>query len=46
MIRGRGGIFDVEVDGVLLFSKFEAERFPETDEILVPLREQAAGERL
>ncbi len=27
------GIFDVVVDGVLLYSKYETHRFPETDEV-------------
>ena len=32
------GIFDVVVDGRLVFSKFEAGRFPEDQEILDALR--------
>ena len=34
LIRGSGGVFDVVLDGRLLFSKKEAGRFPETVEIL------------
>ena len=34
MIRGSGGVFDVVLDGTRIFSKDEAGRFPETDEIL------------
>ena len=34
LIPGRGGIFDVEVDGALVFSKHEVGRFPEDQEIL------------
>jgi len=34
LIRGGGGIFDVAVDGEMIFSKHEAGRFPESDEIL------------
>jgi len=34
LIRGGGGIFDVTVDGDVVFSKHEAGRFPEPDEIL------------
>ncbi len=36
-VRGDGGIFDVVVDGALIFSKDEAGRFPEDDEILSKL---------
>ena len=31
---GAGGCFEVKVDGNLIFSKLESERFPEHDEIL------------
>ena len=34
LVRGEDGIFDVVVDGKLLFSKHEAGRFPEPREIL------------
>ena len=34
LIRGGNGIFDVHQDEQLLFSKHEAGRFPEEDEIL------------
>jgi len=32
LIAGSGGVFDVSVDGELLFSKFEVNRFPEPGE--------------
>jgi len=38
LVRGAGGIFDVAVDGDMIFSKHEAERFPEPDEILSMIR--------
>lgn len=38
LIRGDGGIFDVSVDGELVFSKHTAGRYPETSEILAALR--------
>jgi selT/selW/selH-like putative selenoprotein len=38
LICGGGGIFDVVVDGDMIFSKHEADRFPEPDEILSKLR--------
>jgi len=34
LIEGKGGIFDVVVDGNRIFSKQEVNRFPEHDEIL------------
>ncbi|MBW2229467.1 MAG: Rdx family protein [Deltaproteobacteria bacterium] len=38
LIKGGGGIFDVEVDGEIIFSKKAAGRFPEHEEVLVQLR--------
>ena len=37
LIRGDNGIFDVVVDGALLFSKHAEGRFPDEDEILAGL---------
>jgi selT/selW/selH-like putative selenoprotein len=37
LVRGDDGIFDVEVDGRLVFSKREAGRFPDPEEILAKL---------
>jgi selenoprotein W-related protein len=34
LVEGAGGIFDVKVDGRLIFSKHETGRFPEDAEIL------------
>jgi selenoprotein W-related protein len=34
LIAGANGIFDVTVDGRMIFSKFEQGRFPQTDEIV------------
>jgi selenoprotein W-related protein len=33
LIRGKGGVFDVRVDGELIFSKHELNRFPEPGEV-------------
>jgi selenoprotein W-related protein len=33
MIAGRGGIFDVHVDGKLVYSKSSTGRFPESGEV-------------
>jgi selenoprotein W-related protein len=38
LISGGGGIFDVVVDGDMIFSKHESGRFPESDEILSKIR--------
>ncbi len=37
LIKGDNGVFDVEVDGRRVFSKHEAGRFPDPDEILAKL---------
>jgi selT/selW/selH-like putative selenoprotein len=37
---GKGGIFDVTVDGVLLFSKHESDRFPNPGEIATLIEKQ------
>lgn len=34
LVKGSGGVFDVEVDGRRIFSKHHEGRFPETEEIL------------
>ena len=34
LIPSGGGVFEVEIDGKLVFSKKELDRFPEHDEIL------------
>jgi selenoprotein W-related protein len=34
LIEGSGGVFDVRVDGQVIFSKKETGRFPEHDEIV------------
>jgi selenoprotein W-related protein len=39
LTKGKGGIFDVKVDGKLIFSKHASGRFPEVDEVLVPMGE-------
>jgi len=38
LIKGSGGVFDVIVDGQLIFSKLKTGRFPEDDEVLEHLR--------
>ena len=34
LIAGSNGIFDVTLDGKMIFSKFEKGRFPQADEII------------
>ncbi len=38
LVPGRGGVFDVRIDGELVFSQKEAGRFPEPREIKDALR--------
>jgi selT/selW/selH-like putative selenoprotein len=33
LIRGKDGVFDVRVDGALVFSKHQLDRFPEPGEV-------------
>lgn len=39
LIAGSGGIFDVEADGKMVYSKHDKGRFPEHDEVLSGLAE-------
>jgi selenoprotein W-related protein len=41
LVAGGGGIFDVEVDGEVLFSKAVAGRFPENGEVIALIRDYA-----
>ncbi len=34
LIKGGGGIFDVKIDGQLIYSKHDTGRFPEHQEVL------------
>ena len=38
MIKGSGGVFDVVVDGKLIYCKKETGRFPENEEVLTQLK--------
>jgi len=38
LIRGTGGVFDVRVDGQLVFSKHDLGRFPEDGEVETAIR--------
>jgi len=37
LVKGDNGIFDVTVDGTLIYSKHETGRFPDPEEILAKL---------
>ena len=39
LVKGGGGVFDVVVNGRTIFSKHEAGRFPDDDEIVNLLKE-------
>ena len=38
LIKGRGGIFDVRLDGELIYSKHETGSFPKDAEVLQALK--------
>jgi selenoprotein W-related protein len=42
LIAGSGGIFDVRVDGDLVFSKHQIGRFPEEDEVVGLIRSRTS----
>jgi len=37
-VKGSGGVFDVAVDGRLVFSKHEVGRFPDPGEVVAAIR--------
>jgi selenoprotein W-related protein len=41
-VPGDGGVFDVRVDGELVFSKLTEMRYPEPQEIIQAVRQRAA----
>jgi selenoprotein W-related protein len=43
LIRGSGGVFEVKVDGKLIYSKRATGRFPEDDEIFFHVKQAAEG---
>ncbi len=45
LIEGRGGVFDVKVDGRLIYSKRATGRFPENDEIFFHVKQAAEAAR-
>ena len=45
LVPGRGGVFEVHLDGELLFSRAEQARFPEAAELKQLVRDRVAPER-
>jgi len=43
IVPGKGGIFDVHVDGVLVFTKSMIGRYPQPDDVVPLLRERLAA---
>ena len=43
VVPGKGGIFDVHVNGELVFAKSMLGRYPEPDEVVPLLRERIAA---
>jgi selT/selW/selH-like putative selenoprotein len=39
LVAGSNGIFDITVDGRIIFSKFEQGRFPQADEVISLIKE-------
>ena len=42
IVPGKGGIFDVHVDGALVFTKSMIGRYPQPDDVVPLLREHLA----
>lgn len=45
LVPGRGGVFEVRLDGELLFSRAEQQRFPEAAELKQLVRDRIDPER-
>jgi len=45
LVPGTGGIFDVKLDGELIYSRKEAGRFPESKELKQLVRDRIAPDR-
>lgn len=40
LVAGSNGVFDVSLDGNMIYSKFEEGRFPQTDNIVERIKEK------
>jgi selenoprotein W-related protein len=45
LVPGTGGIFEVKLDGALIFSRQQAGRFPESKELKQLIRDQIAPDK-
>jgi selenoprotein W-related protein len=45
LVPGTGGVFEVSLDGALIVSRKQAERFPESKELKQLIRDRIAPER-
>lgn len=45
LVPGEGGVFDISVDGVRIYSKSEQSRFPEAKELKQLLRDRIAPDK-
>lgn len=45
LIPGSGGVFDIRLNGAMIFSRKEAQRFPETKEIKQLIRDRIDPDR-
>lgn len=43
LVKGASGAFDVELDGDLIFSKYQRGRFPAPDEVEAIVRQRLTG---
>lgn len=43
LVKGTGGVFDVAVDGTLVFSKHRVGRFPDPGEVVRLVRQHMQG---
>ena len=40
LVAGSNGVFDISLDGNMIYSKFEEGRFPQTEDILARVKEE------
>jgi len=40
LVAGSNGVFDISLDGNMIYSKFKEGRFPQTDEILARVKKE------
>jgi selenoprotein W-related protein len=45
LVPGRGGVFDVRLDGALIFSRAAEKRFPESKELKQLVRDRVAPDK-